>query len=262
MFLNRAFDEVFGSKVCYMHHEQACAMAAEGYARIAGKPALVNVTTGPGSINAMNGVFGAYTDSIPMIVISGQVKRETMVSTYPDPNLRQLGDQEAKIIDMVRPICKLAESVGSEEELEHVIPRAIQCATQGRPGLVWVDIPADIQMSTKILNFISSPVQRDTQHSNMSDVRQTVTKLLASSKRPLILAGTGIRLSGTVNELERFSKTTGIPVATAWTHDLIDSSSEYFCWKTGNNWNQAGKFLPPERRLGARFRLKTQHQAN
>ena len=106
MFLNKAFHENYGKSVCYMHHEQACAMAAEGYARIKNKPAVVNVTSGPGGINALNGVFGAFTDSIPMIIISGQVKNETLVRSYPDNNLRQLGDQEAKIEDIVKPICK------------------------------------------------------------------------------------------------------------------------------------------------------------
>ena len=97
MFLNKAFHDVYGNNICYMHHEQACAMAAEGYARITNKPAIVNVTSGPGGINSLNGVFGAFTDSIPMVIISGQVKNETLVRSYTDKKLRQLGDQEANI---------------------------------------------------------------------------------------------------------------------------------------------------------------------
>lgn len=91
MFLNQALGNHPRLRCTFMHHEQACAMAAEGYARIAGKPAVVNVTTGPGGINALNGVFGAFTDSIPMLVISGQVKRETSLEHRPLPGLRQLG---------------------------------------------------------------------------------------------------------------------------------------------------------------------------
>src|SRR4029077_10503463 len=90
------------------HHEQASAMAAEAYARISELPGVVNVTTGPGGINALNGVFGAWTDSVPMLVVSGQVKRETMMGHYPPSGLRQLGDQEADTHSMVRGITKYA----------------------------------------------------------------------------------------------------------------------------------------------------------
>src|ERR1700678_3279462 len=93
------------------HHEQAAAMAAEGYARITRNPGILNVTTGPGGINALNGVFGAWTDSIPMLILSGQVKRETFMDTYGRDDLRQLGDQEADIVGMVRGITKYAEMV-------------------------------------------------------------------------------------------------------------------------------------------------------
>jgi acetolactate synthase-1/2/3 large subunit len=107
------------------HHEQACAMAAEGYARVAGKPALVNVTTGPGGINALNGVFGAWTDSIPMLVISGQVKRETCMASYPQLKLRQLGDQEADIISMAKGITKYAVLVMEPESIRYHLERAL-----------------------------------------------------------------------------------------------------------------------------------------
>ncbi len=95
MFLNDAFGQEPRLHCICNHHEQACAMAAEGYARVTGSPGVLNVTTGPGGINALNGVFGAWTDSIPMLVVSGQVKRETCLTSYDLPHLRQLGDQEA-----------------------------------------------------------------------------------------------------------------------------------------------------------------------
>ena len=134
MFLNKAFHDVFGNNICYMHHEQACAMAAEGYARIKNKPAVVNVTSGPGGINALNGVFGAFTDSIPMIIISGQVKNETLVRSYSDKNLRQLGDQEANIENIVKPICKYVIGIKKASDLEKELPKAIFYSTDGRPG--------------------------------------------------------------------------------------------------------------------------------
>jgi len=114
MFLNQALGNNDGLQCTFMHHEQACAMAAEGYARIAGKPAIVMVTTGPGAINAFNGVYGAYTDSIPMIVISGQVKRETCLSFHELPALRQLGDQEGPTIAMRRPSASMPRSSASQ----------------------------------------------------------------------------------------------------------------------------------------------------
>src|SRR5690606_10961554 len=111
MFLNQAFGNHPAIHTTYMHHEQACAMAAEGYARIAGKPAVIVLTTGPGAINALNGVFGAYTDSIPMIVLSGQVKRETCQDFQNVPGLRQLGDQEGPTVALAKSVCKFAASV-------------------------------------------------------------------------------------------------------------------------------------------------------
>ncbi|OYV50486.1 MAG: acetolactate synthase, partial [Acidocella sp. 20-58-15] len=107
MHLNDALSRNKSLAAICCHHEQACAMAAEAYCRLGGRMAVVNVTTGPGGINALNGVYGAYTDSIGMVVISGQVKRETMIGSYDLP-LRQLGDQEVDIIGMVGGITKYA----------------------------------------------------------------------------------------------------------------------------------------------------------
>ena len=108
MHLNDSIGTAPGLKYVCTHHEQAAAIAAEGYARITNTPGLLNVTAGPGGINALNGVFGAWTDSIPLLVVSGQVKKETLMASYSVPGLRQLGDQEADIIAMVRGITKYA----------------------------------------------------------------------------------------------------------------------------------------------------------
>ncbi|MDC0088862.1 thiamine pyrophosphate-binding protein [Porticoccaceae bacterium] len=243
MFLNKAFDDVYGARICYMHHEQACAMAAEGHARIAGRPAVVNVTTGPGAINAMNGVFGAYTDSIPMVVVSGQVKRETLVASYKDEKLRQLGDQEAKIIEMVNPICKYAVLVKTVKELEVELPKVIHQASSGRPGPVWIDIPSDIQMSQEKLEFRDyRPRKKQLKRFKGAGLASLVRSLITSSKRPLILAGSGIRVSKTVEKLGSFSRKCGIPIATAWTHDLIESNSPYFAGRAGTIGTRPGNF--------------------
>src|SRR5580700_3833427 len=124
------------SRIQYVcnHHEQASAMAAEGYARISGQPGVVNVTTGPGGINALNGVFGAWTDSIPMLILSGQVKRETCMRAQGITGLRQLGDQEADIIAMVAGITKYAQAVLDPESIRYHLERAFFLAAHGRPG--------------------------------------------------------------------------------------------------------------------------------
>ncbi len=112
---------------------------------MSGKPALLNVTTGPGGVNALTGVYGAWTDSIPMLVVSGQVKRETMVSRHPLPGLRQLGDQEIDIVSMAKGITKYAVVVDDPSTIRYCLERALHLITAGRPGPCWLDIPVDVQ---------------------------------------------------------------------------------------------------------------------
>ena len=145
MFLNDAIGKEKKIKKIYMHHEQSCTMAADVYARIKNKPALVCVTSGPGGINAINGVFGAYTDSVPMVVISGQVKRATNMSFKKIKKLRQLGDQENDIINMVKKITKKSVIVKNKSHLLKNFSKILTLAVTGRPGPVWLDIPIDIQ---------------------------------------------------------------------------------------------------------------------
>ena len=127
------------------HHEQACAIAAEGYARVTNKIGVAMVTTGPGGTNAITGVYGAWVDSIPTLTISGQVKFITTVASQPDLHLRQLGDQEVNIVDLVKPITKYAVMVREKTEILYHLERAVYEAKSGRPGPVWIDIPLDIQ---------------------------------------------------------------------------------------------------------------------
>lgn len=236
MFLNQALATQPGLKCSFMHHEQACAMAAEGYARIAGRPAIVNVTTGPGGLNALNGVFGAFTDSIPMLVISGQVKRATALAHTPVPGLRQLGDQEVPITAMVGPVVKKAWAIGSLDELARALPEALALATSGRPGPVWLDIPIDLQSSTEAFEFIEPAAAPAPAAPDVS----TVLQWLAEAKRPLLLGGTGVRLAGAVSDLRELVEASGIPLATAWTHDLIESSHPLFAGRPGTIGTRAG----------------------
>lgn len=240
MFLNQAFGNHPRIRSTYMHHEQACTMAAEGYARTAGKPAVAVLTTGPGAINGLNGVFGAYTDSIPMIVISGQVKRETCLGFHDLPALRQLGDQEGPSAELAKPLCKFVRQIRSPEEIADALPQAFAAAVSGRPGPVWLDIPLDIQSSTVQVEipppcFPEPPVPG-------TDQIEQICAHLRSAHRPLILAGTGIRLAGAARQLLDLVERSGIPLATAWTHDLIDSSHPLFAGRPGTIGTRAGNF--------------------
>lgn len=243
MFLNQALGGHRQLRCTFMHHEQACAMAAEGYARITGKPAVVMLTTGPGSVNALNGVYGAFTDSIPMIVLSGQIKRETCIDFQHVRGLRQLGDQEGPTIAMASPVCKLARLVRSEKELETLLPLAYAEAISGRPGPVWLDIPLDIQQSTEALQI--SPYVPPAVKPSMDTLRAAcrfIIDKLQQAHRPLILGGTGVRLSHTEKRLLALVERLGIPLATAWTHDLIASDHPLFAGRPGTIGTRAGNF--------------------
>ena len=143
MHLNDAFGHQEGLKITYNHHEQACAMAAEGYTRETGKIAPVCVTGGPGGTNAITGVFGAYVDSIPMFIVTGQAKRETTVWSTMLP-LRQLGDQEVQITDAVKTMTKYAKMITDPRSIQRELEKAWFLMLNGRQGPVWLDIPGDV----------------------------------------------------------------------------------------------------------------------
>jgi len=238
------------------HHEQASAMAAEAYARICELPGVVNVTTGPGGINALNGVFGAWTDSIPMLVVSGQVKRETCMRAQGITGLRQLGDQEADIIAMVEKITKYAVLIDDPLSIRYHLERAWHLAGSGRPGPCWLDIPVDVQAASVDPATLrgydpaednpghDGPAQdktaRDSSRLN-SDCREVLDRV-RNAKRPVILAGTGVRAAHALAEFDELFHRLGVPVTTAWTHDLIASDDPLFCGRPGTIGDRAGNF--------------------
>ncbi|MCF8177623.1 MAG: thiamine pyrophosphate-binding protein [Sulfuritalea sp.] len=243
MFLNDALSHQQAITPVFFHHEQAAAMAAEACARITGEPAILNVTTGPGGINALNGVYGAWTDSIPMIILSGQVKRATCLATSPVPGLRQLGDQEGEIIPMVCGITKYAAVVESPEDIAWHLDQALQLATSGRPGPVWLDIPIDVQSAqidpSSLRRFVPSAYNFSSPIAEDIDV---VIERLKNAKRPVILAGSGVRVAHAVDEFEAVIRRLGIPITTAWAHDLIASDDPLFCGRPGTIGTRAGNF--------------------
>jgi acetolactate synthase-1/2/3 large subunit len=245
MFLNYALGKHKSIQPIFHHHEQAAAMAAEGYARITNQPSVLNVTTGPGGINALNGIYGAFTDSIPMLILSGQVKRETYIRTYDLPHLRQLGDQEVDIISMVRGITKYAVTITDPQTIRYHLEKAWDLAQCGRPGPCWLDIPIDVQSSqvdeTKLEGFTPEADPRIDPDDLTESVRVALDRL-SQAERPVILAGTGVRLANALDVFQRVIHRLGIPVTTGWTHDLIASDDPVFCGRPGTIGTRPGNF--------------------
>ena len=235
-----------GIKYICTHHEQAAAMAAEGYARISNTPGLLNVTSGPGSINALNGVFGAWTDSIPMLILSGQVKRETCMQSYGITNLRQLGDQEVNIIRMVKGITKYSVWINEPETIAYHLERAWALARNGRPGPCWLDIPVDVQAvqidETKLRHYDPKEDALVWARAKIAAQAADVLERIRAAQRPVMFAGTGVRLAGALEEFDAVIRRLRIPVVTAWTHDLIASDDELFCGRPGTIGERAGNF--------------------
>ena len=219
MHLNDGFGHNEDIKCIYNHHEQACAIAAEGYYRMSNKLPAVCVTTGPGGTNALTGVLGAYLDSIPMLVISGQVKYEmTVDSTGLD--LRQLGDQEWNIVSTVDSMTKYAYMIKNPNEIKYVLQKALYLATSGRPGPCWIDVPLDIQGAIidtdDLIEFNEDELDIDLAVKVTKDTIENVISKLKSAKRPVIYAGSAIRTNNAHDEFLKLVNKLQIPVVNAW----------------------------------------------
>lgn len=262
MHLNDAFGRCKALTPVFNHHEQASAMAAESYGRLSGRLAAVNVTTGPGGINALNGVYGAYTDSIGMVVVSGQVKRETLARNFPIP-LRQLGDQEVDIVPMARPVTKYATVLQDPLQVKAVVRRAVYLARHGRPGPVWIDVPIDVQAAlvdeTRLADFdpgdlAALKADPDVAPNTLGDfearraddlgasVRQIVERL-RKAKRPVVFAGAGVRIAGVHAAFLELVGRLGIPVVTGWNaHDVLPNGHPCYAGRPGTVGDRGGNF--------------------
>lgn len=247
MHLNDALGHKEKLTCIYNHHEQACAIAAEGYARLTGNIAAVCVTSGPGGTNAITGVLGGWQDSIPMFIISGQVKRETTTWSTDVP-LRQLGDQEFQIVECVKGMTKYAYMITEPEEIRYHLEKAWYLANNGRKGPVWLDIPLDVQAalveSDELKGFEEQEVESKENPVYNSSLTEEVFDRIRKAKRPVILAGTGIRLSGAYEVFRELIDKLGIPVVTAWNaHDLLEEEHPLYCGRPGSVGTRGGNFV-------------------
>ena len=247
MHLDDAIGHQEGMHCTFNHHEQACAIAAEGYTRMTRKLAAVCVTSGPGGTNAITGVMGGWLDSIPMFVISGQVKRETTIWAVTDLNLRQLGDQEFNIIDSVKNMTKYSVMVTNPQEIAYHLEKALFMATNGRGGPVWLDIPLDVQGAKVDTDSLIHFNAEQEVVWRTPEVKQSAIDILLQkikdAKAPLVLAGTAINLSGADDKLLAFLDKYQIPVVTAWNaNDTVAFENPYYVGMPGTVGMRSGNF--------------------
>ncbi len=251
MHLNDAFGHAEGIYCTYNHHEQACAIAAESYARLENKIAAVCVTTGPGGTNAITGVVGGWLDSIPMFIVSGQVRYDTTArygQQFTDGlPLRAVGDQEFDIVKSVECMCKYAVMLENAADIRYVLERAWHLAVTGRPGPVWLDIPLNFQgMEIETDDLRGYDAEEDDAQLPprvTEDVIEQILDQIAAAKRPVIYAGNGIRLSGGFPVFRRVAERLGVPVVTYWNSvDLIEDEHPLYCGRGGNMGDRPGNF--------------------
>ena len=251
MHLNDALGHKEGLHCTFNHHEQACAIAAESYARVNNKMAALCVTTGPGGTNAITGVLGGWLDSVPMFVISGQVRYDT-TARYMDQfadgySFRAVGDQEYDITKSVAPMCKYAVMIEDPKQIRYALEKAFRLAITGRRGPVWIDVPLNFQGCTIETDELPGydPAEDAEQLSPAvgQDIAKAVIEKIRAAKRPVLYAGNGIRLSEGYDSFRKALDKLNIPVATCWDSiDAIEDESPLYVGRGGIMGDRAGNF--------------------
>ena len=283
MHLNHSLGTHAALETVFTHHEQALSMAAEAYCRLTNRLAVVNVTSGPGGTNALTGVYGAYVDSIGMVVISGQVKTETTVRAS-GLALRQLGDQELDIIEIAAPVTKYAAMVTDPLSIRYHLEKALHLAKSGRPGPVWLDIPLDVQAARldpqamaampgfdpgdpgfdpgdpgfdpgdpsfdpgdpgELPSKIPSEILREAwRETDLPHAAQQVLERFANAERPVLFAGAGVRISGAYDDFLALIDRLQVPVVSGWNaHDVIWSKHPLYAGRPGTVGDRAGNLV-------------------
>ena len=270
MHLNNGLGHQAGLTMTYNHHEQACAMAAEAYARINNQIAVVCVTTGPGGTNAITGVLGGWLDSIPMFILSGQVRYD-WTARYSNVGIRAMGDQEFDICKSIECMTKYSEMVIEPMRIRYLIEKCMYLAMNGRPGPVWLDIPLDVQGAyieeDELIGFdkesyeagkdgwaSDSPYKTDIDEKtklNLKDIVEPVPdevlkeiiEKIKSSKRPVFNAGNGIRIGDAHKEFLKLIELLNIPVVVGWnSEDCLWVDHPLYAGRPGNFGDRPGNF--------------------
>lgn len=244
MHLVDAVGQASGITFVPCHHEQAAGIAAEAYGRISGKPGVVLVTTGPGGTNVLTPVVGAWIESIPLIVISGQVKRADRIG---NTGVRQVGVQEVDVVRLASSVTKYAVTVEDPQSIRLYMEQAFALATTGRQGPVWLDIPLDVQASRidpdQLPGWRPLPPEENGQEMAERAAVATVA-MLNRCQRPLFLVGHGVRLAGAAEIFRKVYESCGIPVATTWNAmDLIPYSHPLSAGKPGSVALRGANFI-------------------
>ena len=246
MFLNDCVAKHPGLEAVCNHHEQACAMASVGHAKYTNGFAVSFLTTGCGATNAITGLLDAWQDNTTCLFISGQVKKKE-TSYNADTHLRQFGIQEANIISIVKPITKYSVMINDPNEIAYHLEKACFIAQTGRPGPVWLDIPLDVQGATievdKLKHFDPKEYQKDFKEIPKNDEIKHIEELLKKAKRPIILAGNGVRLSGAVKEFNQFIDQYKIPVVASYLAiDICSYNNPLYLGSVGIKGDRAANF--------------------
>lgn len=250
MHLNDALGHHEALHVTYNHHEQASAIAAEAYARLDNKIAALCVTTGPGGTNALTGVLGGWLDSIPMFVLSGQVRYDTTARyalQFTEEPLRAMGDQEYDIVKSVTSMTKYAVMIEDPKQIRYALEKGWHLATTGRPGPVWIDIPVNYQggyiETDELVGYDPAEDDAKLPPAVSDDVIAAVLEKIRNAKRPVLHAGYGIRLSGGYEAFRRAMEKLNIPVVTYWNAvDLIEDEHPLYCGRAGNMGDRPGNW--------------------
>lgn len=244
MHLNNAFALNKDIEMIFNHHEQACSMAAESYARTLGKMAAVCVTSGPGGLNTLTGVEGAWVDSIPMLIISGHPRYETTVAPT-GLGLRYRGVQEFDIITSVKNMTKYAKLMTEPLSIKKELQKAIDIALSGRRGPVWIDVPLNVQSAIVEIEQLDriETIERENGDFTEEELKNLIQQL-EQAKRPCLLTGSGLRTSHTVDQFREFSARLNVPVVGgALQADIMPQDYPFYYGMSGNVGPRAGNFI-------------------
>ena len=249
MYLNDAFGHKEGLHCTYQHHEQACAMAAEAYYRIHNQLPLVCVTTGPGGTNTLTGVLGGWLNSVPMLIISGQVRYDTTTHYHEQFTdglpLRAVGDQEFPITKTAATMCKYTHMLLDPNDIQYVLEKAIHLATTGRGGPSWIDIPLNLQNTTIETDTLRhyDPNEDDTIPSVDPSTFSYIVEKIKNAKRPVLYVGNEVRLAGGYEAFRKLVELLNIPVCTFWDSiDMIETEHPLYVGRGGNMGDRPGNF--------------------